>query len=103
MKDKNLNQLKKRMKCKNCGKTYAKNSFSMSRRNHESKCEEVNRDHDWSESDWIDLKDITFEEIELSRMKTQNMIFSDETMKRKLNELNELVIELLISESGENK
>ncbi|MBA7552561.1 hypothetical protein ES705_45129 [subsurface metagenome] len=61
------------MKCKYCGKIYAKSSFLRNRDIHEAECDKVFNDHNWFDGDWIDLKEITIEEIELTRMKTQNI------------------------------
>ena len=98
LKKKKIKRLKKRIKCKNCGKTYSKSTFNRYRQDHEETCEAVSSDYTWFDDDWKDLKDITIDEIELSRMKTQNAIFEDEQIKEKLEELDELVIELLTSQ-----
>jgi len=99
LKEKKLKHLKKRIKCKYCGNTYIKTSFEANREIHEKKCDNIDSNHNWSDDDWIDLHDITIEELELSRMKTQNAIFNDETMQENLKSLDELVKELLSSES----
>lgn len=99
LKTKELNRLKKRIRCIKCGTSYSKSTFKRYRESHQEKCENVGPDYTWSDEDWEDLKDITLDEIELSRMKTQNEIFNDEEMQENLNNLDKLVIELLTSES----
>jgi endogenous inhibitor of DNA gyrase (YacG/DUF329 family) len=65
LKEKKKERLKKRIRCKHCGKTYHKGSFDKYRPIHEKECKFVELEHKWSEEDWIDLKNISTEEIEL--------------------------------------
>jgi methylase of polypeptide subunit release factors len=101
LKKKKVNRLRKRIRCLKCGKTYSKRTFNRYRKGHEQDCDGVDSDYKWSDDDWKDLKEITAEDIQLSRMKTQNVIFDDEKMKEKLEELDELVIELLTSQGDQ--
>lgn len=95
---KEYNELKKKMQCTFCSKIYSKKNFDRYRQIHEKECKEVDKDHNWSIDDWLDLENITLDEIQLGRIKIQNKIFNDPELKEKFEELDDLVIQLLNSE-----
>ncbi|MBD3215843.1 MAG: tetratricopeptide repeat protein [Candidatus Lokiarchaeota archaeon] len=87
LKEKKVADLRKRMKCRYCGKTYVKSTFERYYKGHQEKCKKVNPTHSWSDEDWIDLEGTTINEIVLNKTKIQNAIFEDKKIKEVLTEL----------------
>ena len=103
MKIKELNDLNNKIQCKHCGKLYTKDSFPRYQAKHQEICDKIKKGYNWTNNDWIDLKNASLDEIELGRMKVQNAIFNDSYLKNNFEELDKLVIQLLNSEGSLKK
>jgi len=95
LKEKELNNLKNKIQCIHCEKCYNQKVFENYRDDHEKSCSGVKNNYKWTKDDWLDLGNISKNDLKLKRNKVKNIISNNADLKEKFQKLDKLIIQLL--------